>query len=206
VQLVPFIGSYMPLSKFGSASRPQVGNIPGKNSTYRESIGVLAGLRLRLELNDRLALEGSGAWVRSGWTEKQEVVGANVSSVGFSLPGSVLLFQARGTLKPWRGNTYLAAGVTYRQRGGEAWDEEEVSTFMTSTQFRNSNVGAVVGFGVRASASPRVLFDIGADLHLYSVNRVERGFVLAGNDPFRNNSMAADVIVTVGIPVHLGGS
>lgn len=202
LELIPFGGSYVPLTAFGStqtiAQAPQGG--PLRNSTFKESIGVLLGARLRLSLSDLVMLQGSGAYVWSGWRETQKANVAGAQEVGFSLAGNV--FQGSGQLlyKPRRTNAYGSIGVIYMARGGDAWDEEK---WVDGTEYNKTNVGLTVGLGVDAAAAGWLRFDIAVESRIYSVHKVNAGFVLSNSEPLESNSFQSDFVVTVGIPISL---
>jgi len=202
LELIPFGGSYIPFTVFATtetiAEAPQGG--PIRTSEFREAIGVLTGARLRLSLNDNVKLQGSGAYVWSGWRERQQTRIEGAQAVGFSLQGNVIQATGQILYQPSRTNAYGSLGLTYMVRGGDAWDEDK---WVSGTEYNKINIGAVVGFGVNAAASGSLNFDISVESHVYQVDKVEAGFVLPGNKPFESKGFQADLVVTVGIPISL---
>ena len=69
LEVIPFVGSYLPLVDFGTATRTASQFLPDSKSTYRQSIGVLVGAGLRFNTSPNIAFELTGAYVQSGWTE-----------------------------------------------------------------------------------------------------------------------------------------
>jgi hypothetical protein len=200
LELIPFGGSYVPLTAFGEAHTAALGSdgAPLRSSEYRQTIGVTLGMRLRWSLSDNIQLQGSGAYAWSGWTENKTGTGQDI---GYSLPGHVTQATGQVILKPNRSNAWGSLGLTYLTRSGDAWDVERWP--VEGTVYNNSNVGLVMGLGVTAFASGSLNFDISAESHLYQVDKVEAGFVVPGYEPFDSKGLQADLVVTVGIPISL---
>jgi hypothetical protein len=160
---------------------------------------VLGGLRARVYLGDAVGIEGSGSYVNSGWIEN--VTNSNGGlPAGSTLKGSITMLSARLTFAPRRTNVYGILGAGYMSRGGIAWDETQ---WRPGTVYNKTNVAGIVGAGLRAAASPKLLVDLTAELHLHNRARVAQGFAL-GSQPFHNAGMQSDLIVTAGIPIGFG--
>ncbi len=205
VEVVPYTGYYVPFSDFGSTRRTPGPGVPDIASTFRENLGVLLGLKGRIDWNDNLGTELTASWTRTGWTETLKPADPNLYVVGYSVPGSVLQTQLRATYRPVRSNLYLLGGATWTRRGGDAWNADLWNKQFAdgTTKYNSSNVGAVIGTGFRAAASPRLRFDVTAELHLASVDKVASGFVLRGRDPLKSRSFQQDFVLTVGVPLRL---
>ncbi len=195
VELIPFVGSYLPLSSFGTS----VQTSPPSTSSFKQTIGVLAGLRLRVPFNDHLAVEFGGSYVVTGWNQDfKPGAGSSALPLGFSQSGKMLVANGRITYRPARSNLYGILGAGYMSRGGDAWKDEN---FGPTTRFKKNNVEAIVGFGLRAAVWPKVGVDVSTELHLYSVNKVEAGFTFAGT--YTSKKFQPDLIVTVGLPIGM---
>jgi opacity protein-like surface antigen len=193
-ELTPFIGSYLPLTDFGD-----VNQTPSSHSTFRQQIGVLAGARGRLYLSDVLGIEGSASYATSGWTETRSS-SSGQPTVGFSYGGSITMLSARLTFARRRTNVYGILGAGYMNRGGDAWN---VANWLPGTLYNTSNVSGILGAGLRAAASPKLLVDLTAELHLHNKGRIAQGFA-QGSQPFHNAGLQSDLIVTAGIPIAFG--
>ena len=195
LEVIPYAGSYMPLVSFGETRNP----VASYNSVYRESIGVLAGLKARWHTSDRVALQVSTAYVRTGWWEEVKYDDATRRGVGFSLRGNVIHSAAEVLFRPYRTNVYGSAGVSYVRRGGGAWKPT-----VPGTEFQKNNFGFVAGIGIRAAAIPGLLsFDVTAQASVYRVEKVKAGFVFEPREPLSSHKLQTDVTVAVGVPIAL---
>lgn len=202
VEFIPHLGSYLPISDFGS-----VRNTSTSSSSFKQSIGVLAGGRLRLEFPSRFGVEVGVSYVEGGWTET--AVFSSGRSIGQSLPGSTLVGELRATYRPRRSNAYLLVGTSYWSRSGDAWDASfwdqttgRPPAFLP-TIYNKANFAGIVGLGLRAQASPSFALDVTLEAHLSSGKRVAQGFSLAASNNFQNNEFQTDLILKVGYPIAL---
>ena len=106
---------------------------------------------------------------------------------------------------PRRTNLQWLAGVGFVSRGGRAWDADRWKVANAQTAYNKTNIEGIVGIGTRASATSRLSFDINAELHFSSIDKVESGFVLFPLDPLESKSFQTDLLVTVGVPIKLSG-
>src|SRR3954464_15412928 len=66
-ELVPFVGSFIPLTSWGTLTEPSANS----TGTFRQQLGVLGGLKAHLKVTDAVGLELGGSYVNSGWTEER---------------------------------------------------------------------------------------------------------------------------------------
>jgi hypothetical protein len=197
IELTPFVGSFLPLRDWGGLEEASA------TSTFRQTIGVLIGGRLRFEPNDIIGFELGGSYVNTGWIQDRQGTSATAagSQVGISLKGNMTIANARLTFKPRRGNFYLLAGAGYMTRGGRAWDED-LWPSAQPTVYEKSNVSGIIGTGLRAAASPSVLLDVSVEVHLHGTERVKEGFAFV-NSTYEGKGLQSDFILTVGVPITL---
>jgi hypothetical protein len=197
VEIEPFLGSYLPMLSWGELRERDA------TSTFSQTVGVLAGARLKFTVSNSLGLEVGGSYVNTGWIQDRSGNSSTTagSNVGISLRGRMLEADARATFRPRRTNVFGIAGLAFQTRGGRAWDES-IWPSAEPTVYNKSNLAAVLGVGLRAAASSMVRTDVTAELHLYNASRVDRGFAFV-NSTFENKKLQADLLVTVGIPITI---
>ena len=188
VELVPVIGSYLPMGGFSKLTTSS------GSATFRQTIGVLGGLRLAFGVSPTTTIDVGGMYINTGWRQDLSSVQSSFNSVGLSTTGRALLSTARFSFRPRRSNLYVLAGGGYMVRGGDAWNEKNFNTIT----FKKSNPVGVVGFGLRAPGTSRFTILVDAELLLYSVDKVN-GPTFFGT----TNSFHKDLIVSVGIPLAL---
>ena len=194
LELTPYFGSYIPLADFGTANVDLTGGGTFVDVDFRQQIGILGGLRLRLNVGETVGIELAGSYINSGWKQSLE---AAETDIGLSVSGYTLTAEGRFIYRPRRKNVFGILGVAYQSRGGDAWDTSKTGV---SGELNTNNFAAIVGIGVRAAASPGLSFDVTIESQLYSANRVESGFVLG---TFTNAGFQADLLITIGIPIAL---
>jgi hypothetical protein len=80
------------------------------------------------------------------------------------------------------------------KHGGDAWD------FDSNTQL--TNIGGVVGFGIRAAITPKLALNIGAEAFIYSFDPDESDDTANG---FFEQKMQSDLVISIGVPIQLSG-
>lgn len=182
-EFTPFVASYYGLTHLASGTNPTSGN----DFTFDQSNAFAFGGRITVPVGGRIAIEGEFSYTLSGvrFTEN-DLLGPGLDG-GVAQDGSIIHGSIRGVLSPRRSNLYLLAGPAIVRRGGEAWDGLDGSDV--------TDFGGVVGLGVRANVTPRFRLNITAESYLYS-------FDGGGND----SKFQADVLVSIGVPISIGGN
>lgn len=181
IELTPFVASYYHLSHLGEGD---AGPITGNHFTIDQKNAFAFGGRITLPVGARFAVEGEFAYSMSGVTIEEDDIGGNNINGGISQDGSIMYGSLRGVISPKRSNLFLLAGPAIIARGGDAWDGVDETT----------DFGGVVGFGFRANVTPRFRVNFTAESYLYS-------FSTEGSD----SKFQADLLVSLGIPISLGG-
>jgi hypothetical protein len=194
ITFTPFVGSFYSLSKYFD-SDIDLGNFGGSgtaNFTMEQTNTVAFGARLSFPIGATLSLEGAGSYssseVRFTGTD---AVGPGVD-LATNLTGNVVTASLRGVFRPRRSNLNVIAGVAMVKHGGDAWDFD--------TNEKLTNIGGVLGFGIRAAVTPKLALNITAEAFLYSFNPDDSDDTLNG---FFDSKMQSDLIVSIGIPIQL---
>lgn len=196
ITFTPFVGSFYSLGKYFDADI-DLGNFGGSgtaNFTMEQTNTVAFGARLAFPIGATLSLEGEGTYSSS----EVRFTGTDAAGPGVdlatNLKGSVITGSLRGVLRPRRSNLNLIAGVAVVSHGGDAWDFD--------TNDKLTNIGGVVGFGLRANVTPKLALNITAEAFLYSFDPDESDDTQNG---FFKEKMQSDLIVSIGIPIQLTG-
>lgn len=160
------------------------------NDNERQEAGPGVGLGASYHFTRIVGVQGSFAYVLSGIVPRQPQA---TGTINILTPesGALTFASARLTLQPRRSNYFLALGPTMVHRSGKAWRLSGLDHL--------TNVGAVVGFGIRARITPEWEFGIGVDGHFYK------------SDPdgdagaYYQNRLQRDVLLSIGIPYALIG-
>ena len=194
VQLTPFFASFYALGHYGT------GLDDGNGGTFDEKLtnAPAVGARLSFLLSRAVGIEGSFtyAWTGRQGSEGKDPAGV-VTSGGVFIPGNAIMASGRITLHPRRSNFRAILGVGYQKRGGEAWDEAQLG--LPAGTFDKTSIGGVVGFGVKASVTPKFALDLDVEAFLYS-NDADTP---AG--PTFDKKFQQDVTVAIGVPISFGG-
>lgn len=185
VTLTPYVGSYYAASSIVPKS---------SGFTVDQTNTATFGARLTLPIGPVMALEGTFAFASSdiAFVVPDACVDQsptpNVWDCSTNLKGSLILGSARVRFRPRRSNLYFLVGGAYAKHGGKAWDDPLTSDL--------SDIGAVVGFGLRASITPQVPLNIGAEAYIYSFDPDGSGTVFSAQTQ-------SDLLFTIGIPISL---
>jgi hypothetical protein len=140
------------------------------------------------------SVEGAGSYASS----KVRFTGTDAAAPGVdlatNLKGSVITGSLRGVYRPRRSNLSILGGLAVIHHGGEAWDFD--------TNEKLTNIGGVVGFGLRAQVTPKFALNITAEAFLYSFDPDESDDTQNG---FFDSKMQSDLVVSIGIPIQLSG-
>lgn len=181
IELTPFVASYYHLTHL---SEGDAGPISGNPFTIDQKNAFAFGGRITLPMGARFAVEGEFAYSMSGVTIEEDDIGGNNINGGISQDGSIIYGSVRAVVSPRRSNLFLLAGPAVISRGGDAWDGVDETT----------DFGGVVGFGFRANVTPRFRVNFTAESYLYSFQ--------TGNS---DSKFQSDILVSLGIPISLGG-
>ena len=180
-EITPFVASYYHLTHLGEGD---AGLITGNPFTIDQKNAFAFGGRITVPIGARVSVEGEFAYSMSGVTIEEEDIGGNGINGGISQDGSIIYGSLRAVINPRRSNLFLLAGPAVIARGGDAWDGVDGTT----------DFGGVVGFGFRANVTPRFRVNFTAESYLYS-------FSTEGSD----SKFQSDILVSLGIPISLGG-
>jgi hypothetical protein len=196
ITFTPFVGSFYALGKYfdDDVDLSVFGGTGTANFTVEQTNTVTFGARLSMPLGATFSIEGAGSYASS----KVRLTGADFNGPGFdlatNLTGSVITGSLRGVFRPRRSNLNLIGGIAMVHHGGDAWD------FDANTEL--TNIGGVVGFGIKSQVTPRFALNITAEAFLYSFNPDESDDTTQG---FLKSKMQSDLIVSIGIPIQLSG-
>lgn len=196
ITFTPFVGSFYSLSKYFDADidLSLFGGSGTANFTMEQTNTVAFGARLAVPIGATFSLEGEGSYSSS----EVRFTGTDAAAPGVdlatNLKGSVITGSLRGVFRPRRSNLNVIAGVAMVKHGGDAWDFD--------TNEHLTNVGGVVGFGLRAAVTPKLALNITAEAFLYSFDPDESDDTQNG---FFENKMQSDLIVSIGVPIQLSG-
>ena len=145
-----------------------------------------AGGRLTYWISPTLGIEAAGAFTASG----TRIVSSDpTATVGASLSGTVTTASGRVLYRPARTNLFLVLGAGAVIRGGDSWDFPEFT--------EKTDIGGIVGFGVRASVTPKLALLVSAEAMIYSLD------VDGSAGTFYDSATQADVYVSIGVPIAL---
>jgi hypothetical protein len=196
ITFTPFVGSLYTLSKYFDADI-DLSNFGGSgtaNFTMEQTNTVAFGARLAMPIGATFSIEGAGSYSSS----EVRFTGTDAAGPGVdlatNLKGSVITGSLRGVYRPRRSNLNIIGGLAVVHHGGEAWDFDTNETL--------TNIGGVIGFGLRAQVTPRFALNITAEAFLYSFDPDESNDTQNG---FFESKMQSDLIVSIGIPIQLSG-
>ncbi len=181
-EVTPFAASYYGVTHLGEGD---AGLFSGNPFTIDQDNAFALGGRITLPIGAQLAVEGEFVYSMSGLsvTEK-DGVGPGIDG-GISQNGSVIFGSLRAVYSPRRSNLFLLAGPAVVTRGGDAWDGVDKGDI--------TDIGGVIGLGIRANVTPRFRLNITAESYLYSFN---------GGGP--DSKFQSDILVSIGVPIAIG--
>ena len=183
ITLTPYAGSFYGFGKLV--------NILNGTLTAEQTNTAVFGARLSFPIGAVFSVEGAAAYANSDVLLRIPDDCVSNSTGGTfdcstSFTGSAILGSVRMLFRPRRSNLNFLAGVAVASHGGEAWKGLNGTT----------DFGGVVGFGLRASITPKITINMTAECYLYSFDPDE------GANLF-NSQMQEDVLFTVGIPISI---
>ena len=183
LELVPFFASYYALTNVAEFTDP---GPPVITYTERQTSAPGVGARLRYWTSPKLGIEGAVSYSWSG----SRFASDETSDVGSSgLPGTLVHASGRVLYRPARTNLHLMVGAGVVSRGGKTWDFDFIDQ---KTEF-----AAVLGFGVRATVTPKLALEIGLEADLYQADPD------GSDDGTYEPKFQTDLLVTIGIPFAL---
>jgi hypothetical protein len=197
-QVVPFFTSYYAVGNIADKtiknidfSNPPDGIPDPVNIKEKQGNGPGLGVRARAWINPQFGFEGSFAYV---WTGRQAKADPSTLFAASFVDGNAILLSGRVLYRPRRSNLHLLAGLGYMSLGGDAWD---VKKFTPGTKLKTNNIFGVVGFGARASITPKLALDVGVEANIYKVDRVKTP---AGSIDIFDSKSQSDILVSIGVP------
>ncbi len=179
LELTPFFTSFYAVANVTS----EFAGDPNTKEKHFAAPG--GGARLTYWISPTLGIEAAGAFAASG----TRIVSTDQGGTfGASLNGTLAAASGRVLYRPARTNLFLLFGAGTVIRGGDTWDFQE---FTEKTDF-----GGIVGFGVRASVTPKLALLVSAEAMIYSLD-------VDGEQTFYDSSTQADIYVSIGIPLAL---
>jgi len=182
LELTPFFTSYYPLA---TLTDDFVASFFGPGVSVKQLSTAGFGGRLTYWVSRTLGIEAEGSYIPSVpriFSEKDSV---NVAS---TLSGSIVTGSARLLYRPSRTNLFLLGGLGIVNRGGDTWQDIDQPTAF----------GGVLGFGVRASVTPKLALYVSAEAFLYSTDPDGPDF-----DDFPESKFQQDILVSIGVPITL---
>jgi opacity protein-like surface antigen len=186
-QITPYFASFYAVSPYVKDLDEGSGTLFNEKETNAPAIGV----RLSLGVTRSIGIEGAVTYATAG---RQASLSHDSSTVqaGFFIKGNLLMASGRLTFHPRRSNFRGIVGVGYQKRGGAAWDTKN---FSAGTTFDKSDIGAVLGFGVRASVTPKFALDLDVEAFLHSSDPLKTG----------KSQFQQDILLAIGVPISFGG-
>jgi hypothetical protein len=182
VEFTPFFASYYAVTPINS-------DVDGTGTIEeRQTPAPAVGGRLTFWLGSSFGIEGAGSFALSG----TRFVADNDTGgdAGFSLGGTLITGSGRLLYRPARTNLHLLIGGGVVSRGGDTWDFTNITS--------KTDIGGVVGFGVKAAVTPKFSLNVGVESFLYSADP-------DGDGAAYDTEFQADIYVTIGIPISFGG-
>ncbi len=190
----PYVGSFYGISKYfdNDIDLSNFGGTGTARFTMQQNNTAMFGARLSYPIGATLSLEGAVGYLSSEvrFTGK-DAAGPGVD-LATSLKGSMVVGSLRGVIRPRRSNLNLIAGLAAVHLGGKAWD------FPSNEKL--TNIGGVLGFGLRAAVTPHFALNITAEGYFYGFDPDKSDDTANG---FFKNKMQSNLVVSIGIPISL---
>lgn len=193
----PYVGSFYAISKYFD-SDIDLSNFGGTGTarfTMQQNNTAMFGARLSYPIGATLSVEGAVGYLSSEvrFTGKN-AAGPDVD-LATSLKGNMVIGSLRGVIRPRRSNLNLIAGLAVVHLGGKAWDPKDFPSNEKLT-----NIGGVLGFGLRAAVTPHFALNITAEGYFYGFDPDKSDDTTNG---FFKNKMQSNLVVSIGIPISL---
>lgn len=186
ITFTPYVGSFYALSSFVDI------DIGGEKLTVDQSNTAVFGARVSFPITGTMSLEGAFGYSKSDVILRITNSCVDSSNTLFdcstNFSGSVITGSGRILFRPRRSNLNFILGAAYVKHGGDAWDDPSTS--------ETSDIGGVVGFGLRANITPRFTLVLTAEANIYS-------FDPDGSDTLFDSKTQTDLMFSVGVPIAL---
>ena len=183
--LTPFIGSFYAATSFVDL------DVGGENLTIDQANTAVFGARLTVPIGGTLSVEGAFSYSKSEvnlrWTNSC-TDGTNLFDCSTNFKGNVITGSGRLLLRPRRSNLFAIVGASYIKHSGDGWDDPSTP--------ETSDIGGIVGFGLRAAITPRFALNLNAEGTIYS-------FDPDGSASTFESKTQFDLLFSVGIPITL---
>ncbi|MEO8295127.1 MAG: outer membrane beta-barrel protein [Gemmatimonadota bacterium] len=194
ITFTPYVGSFYGLSKFFD-SDVDLANFGGTGTarfTMQQTNTAMFGARLSLPVGATLSVEGAVGYLSS----EVRFTGKDALGQGLDLAtnqtGNIVVGSLRGVLRPRRSNLQLIGGLAAVHLGGDAWN------FPTNEKL--TNIGGVIGFGLRTAVTPKFALNITAEGYIYGFDPDKSDDTANG---FFKNKTQSNFVVSIGIPIGL---
>lgn len=190
----PYVGSFYGISKYfdDDIDLSNFGGTGTARFTMQQNNTAMFGARLSYPIGATLSVEGAIGYLSSEVRFTGKDAAAPGVDLATSLKGNLVVGSLRGVFRPRRSNLNLIAGLAAVHLGGDAWD--------FPTNEKTTNIGGVVGFGLRAAVTPHLALNITAEGYIYSFDPDTSDDTTNG---FFANKTQTNLVVSIGIPISL---
>ncbi len=182
-EFIPFVGLYLP-----------AGNVVDESGvTLKHNTAFVFGLRLAMQVADRVGVEGSFGYTPSGVTITAAGVGGADTSAHVILASGRVLFG----VGPRTGSTswHVLTGLSVIAHGGDVYDALKAGAGSLSGA---TDIGGVVGIGGKFKVGSSIAVRVDVEDNLYSAK-----FNLGGTNS--QSKFQNDIVASMGLVVRLGG-
>ena len=182
-EFIPFVGLYLPAASIVDES----------GVTLKHNTTFVFGLRLGLQVTDRVGVEGSFGYTPSGVTISAAGIGSADTAARVILASGRVLFG----VGPRTGSTawHVLAGLSVVAHGGDAYDLLQAGAGSLSGA---TDIGMVVGVGGKFKIGSSLAVRVDVEDNLYSAK-----FNLGGANS--QSKFQNDVVASMGLVIRLGG-
>ncbi len=181
VEFTPFFTSYYPIATVDDA-------VGGDQTISEKQVAAPGfGARLTFWVGRSIGFEGAGSIAWSG--TKFTSTNPTSTPVSVSLSGYLISASGRLLYRPARTNFYLLIGGGIVSHGGDTWNFSGITG--------KTDPAAVVGFGARASVTPKIALTVNVESYLYA-------FDPDGTGTEYESKLQPDIYVSIGVPVSFG--
>jgi hypothetical protein len=177
------VASYYAATSLWSGSN---GFLSGGDFEFKQKNSFGAGARVGVPVSSGFKIEGEFIYTWSGAEYVEDGAFGGDIGGGLNQDGNLIFGSVRALFSPRRSNLYFLAGPAIVSRGGDAW--EGAPGDLTS-------FGGVAGIGINANVTPTFRINFTAETYLHSPDPLDTG-----------SEFQADVLITFGVPIKLGGN
>ncbi|MDH5284562.1 MAG: porin family protein [Gemmatimonadota bacterium] len=184
IEITPFVASFFPATSLATGSN---GFLTFNDFEFNQMNSFAFGGRITYPINTGFKLEGEFTYATSGVEYIEDNAFGSGIDGGLNQDGNMMFASIRALFSPRRSNLYFLAGPAFISRGGDAWDGASSDDL--------KDWGGVAGIGINANVTPKFRINLTAEAYLYSADPVGTG-----------SEFQADILVSVGVPIKLGGN